>query len=100
MPFPKPVLRLFKGYALAALELAQASAYCGYGLCPVQTVQQRLIAAGILNNEFCAAIDSQDEGSFPSLEAPHISLEITLKIRNRTDFPKINHLMLPSISSL
>jgi hypothetical protein len=49
--------RLCEGYSFAAFELSHALTDCGYGFGTLQPVEQRLVAAGILNNKFSPAID-------------------------------------------
>jgi hypothetical protein len=57
MSSPQPPLRLFKGNSFAAIELFYALTDRGHGLGTLQSVEQGLIAFGILDNEFSPAID-------------------------------------------
>jgi hypothetical protein len=57
MSFPEPPLCLFKGDSFAALELFHALADRRYSLGALQSVEQGLIAVGILDDEFSPAID-------------------------------------------
>jgi hypothetical protein len=51
------MLRLFEGDPFAALDLFHPSTDRSYGLSTVQLVKQCLIALGILNDDFTAALD-------------------------------------------
>ena len=57
MLLTKLLLRLWQGNSVPAFQLFHALTYCGQGLSTLQPVEQRLIAAGILDNEFSTAID-------------------------------------------
>jgi hypothetical protein len=54
---PEPPLRLFKRGSFAAFELFHALTDRRYSLGALQSVEQGLIAVGILDDEFSPAID-------------------------------------------
>jgi hypothetical protein len=57
MSSPEPPLRLFKGDSFAAIELFHTLTDRRYSLGALQSVEQGLIAVGILDDEFSPAID-------------------------------------------
>jgi hypothetical protein len=57
MSSPEVPLRLFKGDSFAAIELFYALSDRRYSLGALQSVEQGLIAFGILDDEFSSAID-------------------------------------------
>jgi hypothetical protein len=57
MSFPEASLRLFEGDSFAALELFHSLTDRGYGLGTLQSVEQRLIAVGILDDKFSPAVN-------------------------------------------
>jgi hypothetical protein len=57
MTFPETVLRLFERDSFTAFELFHSLTDRRYGLGPLQSIEQLLIALGILDDDFSPAID-------------------------------------------
>jgi hypothetical protein len=57
MVLSEPSLRLSERYSFAAFGLFHPLTYRGYGLGTLQAVEQSLITAGILHDDFSPAID-------------------------------------------
>src|SRR5579875_319502 len=99
MTFPKPPLSLLERDSLAALELFDALADRRHGLSTFQSVEQRLIAGGILDDDFSPTINREDHRSFVFLEPANVILEVALKLGYRTNFAKVDHNAPPSPST-
>jgi hypothetical protein len=57
MSCPEALLRLFEGDPFAAFELFHALPDCGHGFGTLQSVKQRLVAVGILDDHFSPTVD-------------------------------------------
>jgi hypothetical protein len=77
---PESPLRLIEGDSFAAFELLHALADGSYRFGSLQAVEECLIAIGILDDDFSAAVNCQNQRRLLSLYPPHVIFEIALKL--------------------